>query len=179
MISLSEIRLWHRIDATEEDILLARLEERAVAMAEKYTGHYFGVPKAVTEILHGTGTGVLVISDAALPVDAAHTPPIVAATVAEWDGTAWGTVLAVADYTVDGSMVYKTDGYWTFGRRNWRVVYWTGFDAGEESQDVKQAVLNLIGHWYQNREAIGGTQFTSELPYQVTDLLKPHRKVKV
>lgn len=179
MISLNEIRLWHRIDATEEDMLLVRMEERAVAMAEKYTGHYFGVPKEVTEILHGTGTGVLVLSDPALEADAVHDPEIEALTVEEWDGTAWDTALVAADFTVDGSMIYKTDGYWTYGRRNWRVVYWTGYDAGEEPQDVKQAVLNLIGHWYQNREAVAVGTIVQELPYQVADLLKPYRKVKV
>ena len=43
---------------------------------------------------------------------------------------------------------------------------------------IKQAMLLLIGHWYENREAMVESKFAASLteaPYVVEALLSPHR----
>lgn len=46
---------------------------------------------------------------------------------------------------------------------------------GSVPKAIKQAMLLLIGHWYENREAVNIGNSTSELPKAVDSLLDPHR----
>ncbi|EFE8216079.1 head-tail connector protein [Enterobacter ludwigii] len=41
--------------------------------------------------------------------------------------------------------------------------------------DVKAAMLLLIGHWYANREAVNIGNITSDVPFAVEALLQPYR----
>lgn len=41
--------------------------------------------------------------------------------------------------------------------------------------DIRTAMLLLIGHWYANREAVNIGNITSEIPLAVEALLQPHR----
>lgn len=41
--------------------------------------------------------------------------------------------------------------------------------------DVKAAMLLLIGHWYANREAVNIGNITSAVPFAVEALLQPYR----
>lgn len=41
--------------------------------------------------------------------------------------------------------------------------------------DVKAAMLLLIGHWYANREAVNIGNITSSVPFAVEALLQPYR----
>ncbi|ORM66145.1 head-tail connector protein [Pantoea rwandensis] len=54
-----------------------------------------------------------------------------------------------------------------------------GFDTDEDrlllDDDVRTAMLLLIGHWYANREAVNIGNITSEIPLAVDALLQPHR----
>ncbi|HCJ6320165.1 TPA: phage gp6-like head-tail connector protein [Citrobacter sedlakii] len=43
------------------------------------------------------------------------------------------------------------------------------------NDDVKAAMLLLIGHWYANREAVNIGNITSEIPFAVEALLQPYR----
>lgn len=43
------------------------------------------------------------------------------------------------------------------------------------NDDVKAAMLLLIGHWYANREAVNIGNITSEVPFAVEALLQPYR----
>ncbi|PTA87460.1 hypothetical protein CWM66_26390 [Kosakonia sp. H7A] len=41
--------------------------------------------------------------------------------------------------------------------------------------DIRTAMLLLIGHWYANREAVNISNITSEIPLATEALLQPHR----
>lgn len=41
---------------------------------------------------------------------------------------------------------------------------------------LQQAVLLLVGHWYNQREAVASVQ-TAEVPYTMGALIKPYRKL--
>jgi hypothetical protein len=54
-----------------------------------------------------------------------------------------------------------------------------GFDTDEDrlllDDDVRTAMLLLVGHWYSNREAVNIGNITSEVPLAVEALLQPYR----
>ncbi|MGY6355676.1 head-tail connector protein [Citrobacter amalonaticus] len=54
-----------------------------------------------------------------------------------------------------------------------------GYAEDEDSillgDDVKAAMLLLIGHWYANREAVNIGNITTEIPFAVEALLQPYR----
>ena len=41
---------------------------------------------------------------------------------------------------------------------------------------IQQAILLLVGHWYNQREAVAGTQMT-EAPHTLQALVKPYTKL--
>lgn len=41
---------------------------------------------------------------------------------------------------------------------------------------LQQAVLLIVGHWYNQREAVSGVQM-AEVPYTLQALIKPYRKL--
>ena len=54
-----------------------------------------------------------------------------------------------------------------------------GYAEDEDSillgDDVKAAMLLLIGHWYANRETVSVGQTVAEVPFAVEALLQPYR----
>ena len=48
--------------------------------------------------------------------------------------------------------------------------------GGEWPKPLQQAVLLAAGHWYNQREAVSGVQM-AEVPYTLTALVKPYRKL--
>lgn len=60
-----------------------------------------------------------------------------------------------------------------------RVVVGYGDDPEDVPFDIRQAILKLVGHMYQNREAIydsvNGT-WTKDVPFDVTALLQAYRE---
>ncbi|ENT2841557.1 TPA: phage gp6-like head-tail connector protein, partial [Klebsiella pneumoniae] len=41
--------------------------------------------------------------------------------------------------------------------------------------DVKAAMLLLIGHWYENRETVSVGQAATDIPFTVEALLQPYK----
>lgn len=64
-----------------------------------------------------------------------------------------------------------------------RTLYETESSAGYSedpdsillTEDVKAAMLLLIGHWYANRESVAIGQTVAEVPFAVEALLQPYR----
>lgn len=54
------------------------------------------------------------------------------------------------------------------------------FVAGEDQvpSSIKTAILLLVAHWYQNREALA-SEGMQQLPFSVDALLAPHRKIHI
>ncbi|MCX0499734.1 head-tail connector protein [Erwinia billingiae] len=78
-----------------------------------------------------------------------------------------------------------------YSRAAWRYVEkWTrrtlyqlntdpGYETDEDrllfDDDIRSAMLLLIGHWYSNREAVVIGQTATEVPFAVEALLQPHK----
>ena len=64
--------------------------------------------------------------------------------------------------------------------RGWRgpatITYWAGVPAGVQAFDMaRTAALQLVGHWYRNREAVG-EQVLTKVPFAVEHLLGLERQ---
>lgn len=49
-------------------------------------------------------------------------------------------------------------------------------EDGDFPKTLQQAVLMLVGHWYNQREAVAGVTMT-EVPYTIQALIKPYVKL--
>lgn len=56
------------------------------------------------------------------------------------------------------------------------VEYVAGTPAEQVPASIKVAIMLLVGHWYQNREA-SASSATGELPFAVDALIAPYRRV--
>ena len=52
-------------------------------------------------------------------------------------------------------------------------------DASAVPQDIKHAILMMVGHWYRNRDAVGPGGKTSEVPLGAKALLENYRRISV
>lgn len=137
-------------DWTEDDDYLEALELSAVKAIERQTGHYFGTPEEVTELVSGgeiDGYTVLWLRD--IPREDGITPGTTLE-VETFDGDDWNLEDA-ADFELDGYGLYH-DSAWPTGFRNVRVTYSRGYAVGEEPKDIREAVMQRVGDMYENRE---------------------------
>ena len=74
-------------------------------------------------------------------------------------------------HLLDASMTYVTD---ATGRSASELAA-MGTD-GMYPPDLRQAVVMLAGHWYNQREAVSGVQM-AEVPYSLQALVKPFRQL--
>lgn len=56
-----------------------------------------------------------------------------------------------------------------------RFVAGYGSLAGDIPEAIRQGILLLVGHWYQNRETVNVGNISSELPFTTEALWFPHR----
>lgn len=92
-------------------------------------------------------------------------PPLVSVTSIKYDNTAGTeTTVSAADYVVDtscepGRVGLAWGDVWpqTIGELgDVRIVYVAGYGAATAvPQTIKQAILLLVSHWFENREAVG------------------------
>lgn len=67
----------------------------------------------------------------------------------------------------------------------YRVTYDTGYESLDDDEwnapeDIKQAVLIAVGHWFENREAVVvGATSTGELPLAFSYLIDGHIRAAV
>jgi len=58
------------------------------------------------------------------------------------------------------------------------VTFVAGAAVADVPEEIKQAILLMVGHWYENREAVTEAKM-SDLPLAVDALLRPYRRVGV
>lgn len=107
------------------------------------------------------------------------------------DGDGIETPMDITTYRTDfvsepGRLVMLGEQEWPTiavgGVRNVTLRYWAGYTNENESPNdrplpkaIKTAMLLLIGHWYENREAVNVGNITTVLDLAVNNLLLPYR----
>lgn len=174
MIATATLLDWMKADAADT-AMLRLLEQAAVKAAEKITGRYLGIAAAVTEIIRFKNW----------PLSLANTP-ISITSVSQWDGSTYALIDA-ANYYVDGSFIWSNASFVyppvIPDPQRFQVIYQAGYagagDVWAAPQDIQQAVLLLVGHWYENRESVVVGTSAVEVPLSVQAILSAHQRVVV
>jgi len=175
-VSLTEAKVHLRVDITDDDSLIAALIVAARQYVEVLTRRQ--LITATWDLVLDTwpdGDTILV------PL-----PPLQSVTSITYKDSA-DTVytMPAMDYIVDtaeepGRIVLAYGKTWPstilypVGAITIRFTAGYG-DALAVPQAIKQAILLLVGHWYENREATIGGTMQHELPFAVEALLWPYR----
>lgn len=175
MISDAALIDWTKADAADT-ATLRRLEQAAIAAIERRTGRYLGVVATRVEIVQFRGFPASISN---VPIGGSLT------SLEQWDGSAW-SVVSPADYYLYGSNVFSNGTSAMLGVTQLRATYQGGYtvDAGDPNvwpapADIQQAVLLLVGHWFENRESVVVGTITSELAQGLDMLLDAHTRVTV
>lgn len=177
-VTLAEAKTHLRVDVDDDDDLIE------------------GLIQAAREHVESVIWRSLVSQDWALTLDAWPSgdrlelprPPLQSvATITYVDEDGVSHTLAAADYLVDtarepGRVVLKSGATWPSATlrpaAGIEVAYTAGYgDAGDDvPRAIRAALLLLVGHWYENREAVmEGARAGQETPLAVDMLLATYR----
>lgn len=171
-ITLAEVRQYLRLPEQEaEDTLLLSLITSARSYCEHYTRRALG--EQTLELYLDRFTSADPIE---LPC-----PPLQSVTeIGYKDSTGEETILSTSDYLVDvdcepGRILPAVGTNWPvftpFPTSPIRIRFVAGYE--ELPVSIRLAMLLLIGHWYENREATGTAN--SMIDFSVHSLLAPYR----
>jgi uncharacterized phiE125 gp8 family phage protein len=162
-ITLSEAKLHCRVDINDDDALIAQLIKAAVNHVEQITGWvttsqgYSKLIKKIPEIIR-------------LPFW-----PVTAITSIEIIGATTQNVASNFDIDITerpAKVIPLSKSFSVATGETLRITYTAG--EADIPDGMRQAVLMLISHWYENREAgVVGT-ITSEISFGVNQLLSPY-----
>lgn len=105
------------------------------------------------------------------------------------DSAQTATVFAATNYIVDetrepGRVVLNTNATWPVDLRSAKaikVIFIAGYGASGASVPgpIKQAMLMLVAHWFENREAALVGSISKELEFATNQLLNSYRIIKL
>lgn len=176
MISDATLLSWMKADAADT-AMLRILEQAAVKAAERITGRYLGIAAAITEIIRFKNWPLSLAND---PVAGAIT------SLSQWDGSAYALIPST-DYYVDGSFIWSNASFvyppLIPDPQRFQVIYQAGYagagDVWAAPADIQQAVLLLVGHWFENRESVVVGTSAVEVPLSVQAILSAYQRVVV
>jgi len=176
-VSLSDAKLHIRVTSTDEDALVTRLISAARRTVEDMTGREL-ITSTWKALYDGFPSG-----DAPIELPASPVSSLTSVKYNDADGTE--QTLAASVYLsrldIDPAVVWLDDG------QDWPTTYGRGLDVnvefvagyGAAGSDVPepliQAILLLVGTWYENRETVIVGQTPSVIPDTIDLLLAPYR----
>lgn len=89
--------------------------------------------------------------------------------------------LGAGDYVVDLDVQPATVCIKAVGAKRIEIEFRAGFGvtAAEVPAPIRQALLQLVAHWHENREPIAIGDTAERIPITVSDLLAPYREVRL
>lgn len=179
LLTLDEVKDHCRVDGNDHDDVLSSLILAAQSHLDGYAGTLGRALISQEWSIECEAWGVV-----RLPLD-----PFIEITSIEYTDMD-GTKQTVAD------SVYKVDvrvtGVYLGGRASasWptsrdgdepiTITWRAGYGAKDDVPDaIRQAALLLVGHWFENREAVIVGTIASPLPFAVDALLAPHRRAVI
>jgi uncharacterized phiE125 gp8 family phage protein len=171
-ISLDEAKLHLRISHTTEDEMISRVIIAARNYCEDITGRAL-INRTITGVSSEYPGSVITLP---------HSPLISIDSLKMTDSDGNTTTVSTDSYIVDtyaepGQIVRKQSETWPVDSlqevNGVEVIYQAGYgtDASDVPETIRQAMLLIIGHWYENREDVVIGQIPSRLPLAVNSLL--------
>lgn len=176
-LSTSEAKSHLRVDASTDDTLIGTLIVAARQHVEAFTRRVL-----ITQTWDIVRNSFPPQSFIDLPL-----PPLQSVTSVKYkDQDGDESTMSSSDYIVDtavepGRIVLAWGASWPgvtlypASPITVRFVAGYGDDADDVPQLVKQAMLMLIGHWYENREAVVVGSISKEIELATSNLLWPYR----
>lgn len=174
-VTTTEAKAHLRVDISDDDALIAALIKAARQKVERSLG------KSLL-----TQTWVLALDGfpAGARVDLPNGPVQSVTTIKTYDEDDTESTLSDTAYFVDtisARVGLNLDYTWPAALRPTNAVlitYVTGYgdDAADVPHDLVQAILLLVGHWYENREASASA---GVMPLGVEALLQGYRDLKL
>lgn len=169
-ISLADAKLHLRVEHTADDALIQNQISAARAFIEDYCSRAIGA-QSWQQTVDG--------SPDALPIPLTRAPVTAVTTVELVDTT--GTRLAVAGTILDNAViparVYPPTAGWPAAPagQSW-VRTQVAYDAGSEvtPEPIRQALLLLLGQWYDHRATIHVGSGSVTLPFAFRELLSTY-----
>lgn len=175
-VALADAKAHLRVDATTDDTLISAL----ITAARQYA-------ETVTRRAMVTQTWDLTMDEwpdsDRIIVPLPPLQSVTSITYKDTDGTA--STLATTEYIVDtksepGRIVLAYGKDWPtttlYPAGAITVRFTAGYgEATAVPQGIKQAILLLVGHWYEQREAVNVGNIVNPLPFAVDALLWQHR----
>lgn len=181
LVTLAEAKAHCRVDDADSDALLNSL----IAAAESYLDGYSGVLGRA--LLKQTWEQKLAEFATRMSLKVGIASAIVSVhyfDAANADQTLSPTVYQMLTDEIGSYLTLAAGQSWpaTYAREDAVTIQWEagyGAAAANVPQAIRQAMLLLIGHWHENREAVVIGETAIELPMAVTALLAPFRRVGV
>lgn len=176
-VSLGEAKLHLRVEHDLEDAYITQL----VDAAREYVEQQWGL--ALIEQTHK----VLLDTWPAGGVKLRPHPVASLVSVKAWNGSAFADITGFQLVTGRPAFVVLTDGgsapVPSRTRQGIEITFTTGFAASEDGvpSAIKQAIMLLIGQWYENREAgrMDGSLVSAEIALGVAHLMAPYRSPRL
>lgn len=160
-VSVDDVRANSRIDGDEDDALIEGLISAAISYAERWTSRQFA--PATWDY------GINAFPEKGAAIDLPLWPVVSVASISYDDGSPQ----ELTAYTLeDGAL--SVSGDWPTGSEI--VVRFIAGDGVPAA--VRQAILLIVGHWYEHRETASDTAL-SEIPMGAHALLNLHRQMFV
>ena len=194
-VSLEEAKQHCRIDSTDDDGLLAGYILAARSHCETYTRRAFitqtwdyRISNAYADNLCVSGWPAVRQGGYWYPRITLPKPPLISVTSISYVDTAGATQTLAADqylvnpYSNEGIIDPAYGVTWPQVRTQMNAItvrfvcgYGTNPGNVQELERVRQAMLLMIGSWYENRESVNVGNIVNEMPLGVEALLFPLR----
>jgi uncharacterized phiE125 gp8 family phage protein len=180
-VTLQEAKQHARVSIDVDDSLIETYIKSARRYAESYTHKSFITQ--TKEIYFNYHDFVPRNQFIRLPISPIQT----ISSFTTYDDQNVGTIVSTDDYYLgNGGLVLNSSYYWPSYNRyidTYKVVATVGFgDAEDVPEDIKQAILMLVAHSYQNREALHdpvNSTPSNTMPFGVTSLLSTYKEYAV
>lgn len=169
-VTLAQAKLHCRVDTSDEDTLITALIVSARQLVESYCKR-----SLISQTRKLTLNGFPGCDFIELP----YGPVASVTSVTSYNSDNDDAVFSTDAYKLGADKIYLNDGYtWPSSLRDHdscEIVYVAGrANADSLEQEFKQAVLMIVGHWYENRETVAVGTIAPEMPMTAAAILNSY-----
>ena len=175
-VSLVEAKAYLRVDNTDEDTLIGTL----ITAARQWVESYLDRALILRQLVLRLDTFPVEIELPQPPLSSTGTTTAISLTYTLETGTT--ATLSSSEYRIDrtstpGVLRQNYSGSWPGHLNDYNsiaVTYWAGYgsDEGDIPPAIKNAILLMVGHLFENRTAVVTNTNTKPIEFALESLLK-------